>query len=405
MKIKAPAGYLFAGINVAIKRKGKNDLGLILSEREAAAAGVFTTNLYLAAPVIVSRERIKKGRATAVLVNSGNANCAMGQQGLSAAKAASAALSRYLRIKDASVLLASTGVIGEPLAYRKIVDGVPALVSRLGPRNYEDFVSAIMTTDTRPKISGCALKLAGREVRIIGFAKGAGMIQPQMATMLGFVLTDAEIKPALLKLLLRASAKASFNRVTIDGDTSTNDTLFALANGASGVEIVSRGKGWPRFKNAFYGVCLDLAQMIAADGEGASKWFLVEVKGAKSASDAEKIARRIANSPLVKTAISAADPNWGRIIAAAGISGAKFNVDKTSLRLVSADGRTRLEIFKAGRRSAGYQGMAAEKRAVQLLKQSGFKILFDAGAGKHRFEMITCDFTQEYVRINAEYRS
>jgi len=404
-KQKPAKGFLFAGINVAIKRNGKNDLGLILSETEASAAAVFTANLFQAAPVLISRSRVRSGKARAILVNSGNANCGTGSDGLKAALKTGAALAKHLRIREWSVLLASTGVIGEPLPFQKIINGIPRLVSCASTQGFEDFETAIMTTDTKKKISCRAVKMAGKEVRILGLAKGAGMIQPQMATMLAFVLTDARVKSHALARLLKESVDTSFNRITVDGDTSTNDTLFALANGASRVSLAPGKPGWMNFSKAIKEVCLELAGMIAADGEGASRWFYVQARGAKTRADAEKIARRIANSPLVKTAISAADPNWGRIIAAAGISGAKFNVQKTSLYLISADGRRRLEILKRGARSLKYRGRARENTAARLLSESGFRILFDAGQGQGDFEMLTCDFTQEYVKLNAEYRS
>jgi len=404
-KLTPPRGFLFAGSNVSIKRPGKNDLGVIISESEASAAAVFTSNLFQAAPVLISRRRIRRGKAWAILVNSGNANCGTGKAGLEAARKTGAALARHLCINQSSILLASTGVIGEPLPYKKIIRGIPKLLERASPRGYEDFETAIMTTDTRKKISSRVFTIRGKEVRLLGLAKGAGMIQPQMATMLGFVLTDAELKPGHLAKLLKQSADVSFNRITIDGDTSTNDTVFALANGASRVAFAPDKPGWNRFSNALKEVCLELAQMIVADGEGASRWFYVQVSGAGSDSEAEKIARRIANSPLVKTAISAADPNWGRIIAAAGISGARFDVRKTRLELIAADGGRRIEILKGGARSSSYQGRNKEDEAARVLSRSGFRIVFDAGRGKGDFEILTCDFTQEYVKINAEYRS
>jgi glutamate N-acetyltransferase / amino-acid N-acetyltransferase len=404
-KIIPPQGFLFSGIAAGIKKNGKKDLGLILAEREATAAAVFTTNLFQAAPVVISKQRVKRGRAIAVLVNSGNANAGTGKEGELAALKTGKALAGLLKTDESKILLASTGVIGEPLPANKIIANLPALIESLDPCGFDDFEQSIMTTDTRKKIAHRNFRLNGKKVRVIGFAKGAGMIQPLMATMLGFVLTDAAISGADLQKLLKQSADLSFNRVTIDGDTSTNDTLFALASGASGVKISQASPGFARFQQAFEGVCSDLAGMIAADGEGASRWFSVIVRGARTGSDAEKIARRIANSPLVKTAISASDPNWGRIIAAAGIAGPRFDVRKTSLHLVPAKGGSALQILKAGARSPGYRGAKQEKQAAKILGESGFKIIFDLGAGKSEFEILTCDFTEQYVRINADYRS
>ena len=404
-KIQVPAGFSFAGLSAGIKKNGKKDLAVAIADKPVSAAAVFTTNLFLAAPVLISKERVKRGKARAILANSGNANCGTGEYGMKAAKQIGLALARQLGIDESEVLLASTGVIGEPLKYQKIIDHIPAVVSSARPGGYDDFVQAIMTTDTRKKISSRAIIGNGKKVRILGFAKGAGMIQPLMATMLGFIFTDAQVSPADLKGLLKKSAQASFNRVTIDGDTSTNDTLYALASGANGAALGPSKPGWKIFAQAFSEVCLDLATKIAEDGEGASRYFYVEVKGAGTAADAEKIARRIANSPLVKTALSAADPNWGRIVAAAGISGARFKIDQSSLALISSDGRKRMEIFKSGARSPKYQTLAEEKKAVIILNKSGFRILFEAGRGRGAFEMITCDFTQDYVKINADYRS
>ncbi len=403
--IYPPKGFLFAGIRAGIKKADQPDLGLIVSENQADAAALFTTNRFQAAPVLISRKRIAKGKAKAVLVNSGNANCGLGAAGLESARKTGKAVSKELGVSESAILLASTGVIGEPFPADKICAAIPALVKSLNPFGYQDFTRAIMTTDTREKISFRALKVSGRQVRILGMAKGAGMIQPQMATMLGFVLTDAQLKPKVLDRILREVVPDTFNRITIDGDTSTNDTLLVLASGASRAQVAPDRPGFDSFRKAFHEVCLELATMMVADGEGASRWYYVKVEGAKKPGDAEKIARRIANSPLVKTAISASDPNWGRIIAAAGIAGVKFDPRKAALFLQSADRVEKLEILKAGARSPSYRGLESEKRAARILGQSGFRILFSLGPGRESFEMITCDFTQEYVRINAEYRS
>jgi glutamate N-acetyltransferase/amino-acid N-acetyltransferase len=355
--------------------------------------------------VKISKQRVKKGRARAILVNSGNANAGLGAAGESAALKTGKALAEKLAVKESMVLLASTGVIGEPFPEHKIIAGIPGLISSLGADRYEEFEESIMTTDTRKKISGRTIRIKGRELRVIGFAKGAGMIQPQMATMLGFLLTDAKLSAPDLKKVLKESAESSFNRVTIDGDTSTNDSLFVLASGAAGVRVSPSRPGWAEFCEAFCEVCMELAAMIAADGEGASRWYYVRVTGAKTGRDAEKIARRIANSPLVKTAVSASDPNWGRIIAAAGIAGPKFDVNKSGVYLLGAKGKPRLEIFKSGARSANYRGPEKEKAAAGILRESGFKVVFEVGQGKADCEIITCDFTEQYVRINADYRS
>ena len=403
--IYPPKGFLFSGIQAGIKKVLKNDLGLIVSENAAQASAMFTTNLFLAAPVVISGRRIRNGQAKVILVNSGNANAGLGKAGIISARKTSHALAQELGIKESLILLASTGVIGEPFPADKICSKIPELVKNLNPFGYQEFYRAIMTTDTKEKISYCSLRVQGKEVRILGMSKGAGMIQPKLATMLGFVLTDAQVKSKFLDRLLRETAPETFNRITIYGDTSTNDSLFFLAGGASRVSLSPGQPGWSRFCNGFRQVCLELATMMVADGEGVSRWFYVEVKGARTRPEAEKIARRIANSPLLKTAVSASDPNWGRIIAAAGIAGVKFNPELASVYFESADRKERLEIFKLGARSPKYQGRESEKRASRILSQAGFRIIFELKEGKGSFEIITCDFTEDYVRINAAYRS
>lgn len=403
--IYPPKGFLFSGIIAGIKKKHKNDLGLILSQKPASASAVFTTNVFLAAPVLISKQRIKAGTAQAILVNSGNANAGLGNEGIVSAKKTSKALAQKLGIKESMILLASTGVIGEKFPAEKIKNAIPKLVQNLNPDGVLEFTRAIMTTDTREKISSRKIQIQGKDVRILGIAKGAGMIQPKMATMLGFLMTDAEASPDTLNQLLKQIVPHTFNRITIDGDTSTNDSLFLLANGASKVKIAPDKPGWNSFRNALYQICLELATMMVADGEGVTRYFYVQVNGAKSKSDAEKIARQIANSPLLKTAISASDPNWGRIIAAAGIAGVKFNPNHASVFLLSPNGKNRMEIFKHGARSKKYQGLKQEKRASKILSKNGFKIIFHLESGKESFEMISCDLTEQYVRINASYRT
>ncbi len=400
-----PKGFLFAGISAGIKKVPKNDLGLIVSEKVCEAAGVFTSNLFLAAPVLISKQRIKSGKAKAILVNSGNANAGLGNDGIVWAKKTTRALAKELKIKESLVLAASTGVIGEPFPSEKICAALPDLIKSLNPFGYQEFTRAIMTTDTKEKISYRSFRVRGKEIRILGISKGAGMIQPKMATMLGFIITDAKVKSKWLKQLLSETVPDTFNRISIDGDTSTNDSLFLLAGGASRVALAPDQPGWTRFRGALAQVCLELATMMVADGEGVSRYFYVQVKGAKTKPDAEAVSRRIANSPLVKTAISASDPNWGRIIAAAGNAGVKFNPDRVSVSLISDDRKEKVEIFKLGARSKTYRGLELEKKASQILGRSGFQILVELDRGRESFEMITCDFTEEYVRINASYRS
>jgi len=405
-KISPPLGFLFAGISAGIKKNQEKDLGLIHSLKPANAVGVFTQNRFLASPVIISRERLKKSRsrARAILVNSGNANCGLGERGIKDALQISRRLEKELGLKAEQILLASTGVIGEPLPVKRICQVIPKLKDLLRENGFRDFAQAILTTDTRKKIAFRQIQIQNSQIRILGIAKGAGMIQPELATMLGFILTDAQVLAQDLKKLLKEKVQESFNRITVDGDTSTNDTVFALANGAGGLKLKPEEKGWQEFARAFGEVCWELAEMIAQDGEGASRWFYVLVKGAGSKRDAEKIARKIANSPLVKTAIYARDPNWGRILASAGGAGVKFDSKKVQLYLEAGSGKAKLIVFEDGAVAKNYLSVG-EKKAKKILSQSGFKIVLDLNQGGESFEILTCDLTEKYVKINAEYRS
>jgi len=405
-KIFSPEGFLFAGISAGIKKNQKRDLGLIYSLKPASAVGVFTKNKFLASPVIISRKRLKKSgsKARAILVNSGNANCGLGKRGDKDALQISQKLEKELGLNAEQILLASTGVIGEPLPVKKICQAIPGLKNSLREDGFNDFAQAILTTDTRKKIAFRQIQIQNSRIRILGIAKGAGMIQPDLATMLGFILTDAGVSSRDLKRLLKEKVNNSFNRITVDGDTSTNDTVFALANGASGLKLKPEEKGWKEFALAFGEVCRELAEMIVQDGEGASRWFYVLVKGAGSKRDAEKIARKIANSPLVKTAIYARDPNWGRILASAGGAGVKFDLKEIQLYLEADSGKAKLIVFEDGAVAKNYLSVG-EKKAQKLLSQSGFKIVLDLNQGEESFEILTCDLTEKYVKINAEYRS
>ena len=406
MIIHIPKGFLFAGICSGIKKDFRKDLGLIFSSSLATVASVFTENSFQASPVIVSRDRLKQSgsKARAILVNSGNANCGLGKRGIKDALKISKVLEKKLKLKESEILLASTGVIGEPLPVEKICQALPELVSKLSEDGCRDFAQAIMTTDSKEKISSCGFKISGKKVNILGFAKGAGMIQPHLATMLAFILTDAQVSARPLKMLLKKAVAESFNRITVEGDTSTNDTVFALANGASGVKLNPDLAEWEEFEKGFIKVCKELARKIVEDGEGATKWFVVQVKGAKTKSDAEKIARKIANSPLVKTAIYASDPNWGRIIASAGSAGVKFNSSKIKLIFEEPESKRRIVVLKNGAVINEYL-KKGEQKAKSILKKSGFKIILELGEGGEEFEVLTCDLTEAYIRINAEYRS
>ncbi|MGH7248820.1 MAG: bifunctional glutamate N-acetyltransferase/amino-acid acetyltransferase ArgJ, partial [Pseudomonadota bacterium] len=316
------------------KTEGALDVGLVFSEaEETAAAAVFTTNLVAAAPVVLSRANLKSnhGWARAALANAGNANAATGKAGYQASLATAKETARLLQIPENQVLVASTGVIGVPLDARRIQAALPTLCASLSAEWGDDFARAIMTTDTFPKCCVLRARINGKTAHIAGVAKGAGMIHPRMATMLAFITTDVAVRPRDLQRFLRLAADASFNRITVDGDTSTNDTVLVLASGLSGVQVAPGGRAAATFLEGLTQLSKELGRMIARDGEGAKKLVTIKVRGAKTAADADRAARAIANSALVKTAIAGSDPNWGRILCAAGYSGAKFDPAKTDI--------------------------------------------------------------------------
>jgi glutamate N-acetyltransferase / amino-acid N-acetyltransferase len=398
-----PRGFRFAATACGLKKNNRLDLALISSDLPAAAAGVFTTNLVQAAPVVLSRAHVRRsaGAARAIVVNSGNANCATGPAGTVAARATAARVARELGCKAEQVLVCSTGVIGVPLRVERILRAVPGLARAVAavPGAFRQLTRAIMTTDTRPKWAAANCRIGGKRVRLLGCAKGAGMIHPQMATMLAFVLTDASAQPRTLQRALREVVGRTFNAITIDGDTSTNDTLLLLANGASGAPRVARkGRGYPRFVVALEKVCRALALAIVADGEGAKRVVEIEVRGAPSDRAAEQVARTIAGSPLVKTALAGADPNWGRILAAAG---------RAPLSKKDAFDPARVEVRLAGMtvcrrgREHPFNERAAHRRLLRLY----VPIVVDLKRGPGRACIWTCDFTADYVRINASYRT
>ena len=317
-----PLGFTFAATACGLK-KACLDLALLTSDTVATAAAVFTTNRVQAAPVRLSREHLQKSghKIRGVIVNSGNANCCTGPQGIAASRKTAVELARSLRCRPDEILVCSTGVIGLPLRVERILRAIPKLAQSRSSdaAAFEQFTQAIMTTDTRPKWAAAKCRIGGKEIRILGCAKGSGMIEPNMATMLGFLATDAAISPALLSKGLRTAVSRTFNAITVDGDTSTNDTVTLLANSESGTRKISSEDGdYRRFCAALEVVCKSLALAIVADGEGAERVIEIEVRGATSDRAADKISRTIANSPLVKTAFAGADPNWGRILAAAG---------------------------------------------------------------------------------------
>lgn len=389
-----PAGYRYASVYAGIRKKKQDDLALITSESVASAAAVFTRNKVQAAPVVLSRKHLELsgGRASAILVNAGNANCAT-RTGDKVASATTKAAAKLLRVPVRQVLPSSTGVIGVELDPALITNALPKLVAGLSADRFSDVARAIMTTDLVPKTSSAEVALSGGAVRIAGMTKGSGMIQPNMATTLGYIMTDAGISPVDCKRLLATANELSYNRISVDGDTSTNDTLVLMANHASGVML--EDQDFDLFQEALTKVAQELASQIARDGEGATKLVTINVSGAPSDEDAVKIARAIANSPLVKTAIAGADPNWGRVISAAGYSGAEFDPRKVDIVMQG------LLVCKGGL-AADF----AEAELTKRLKQKDVQIDFRLrGKGTGRSRFWTCDFTEGYIRINGSYRT
>ena len=394
MENVAVKGFKAAGVASGLKKHGKKDLGLIFSQVPASVAGVFTRNLVQAAPVLIDMERIKSGSCQAIIVNSGNANCCTGEQGMRDAETMARLAASELGISEELVLVASTGVIGEPLPMEKIEAAVPGLVRSLQPEGISDLAMSIMTTDAVPKmVSGKGL-LEDKTFTVIGVAKGAGMIRPDMATMLCFVCTDVEATPEILKEALVKAADRSFNRITIDGDTSTNDTVLVMANGLSGAVIQSLPH-----KNIFQKVLdeifLALAKQLVRDGEGVTKLVEIVVCGALSDPDARKVADTVAHSPLVKTAFFGEDANWGRIMGAVGRAGAE--VDPDNIDVYFDD----VQMVKAGMGC----GKVVEDEATKVLMRPEFVVTIDLNMGRGSDSMFTCDFSVDYVRINADYRS
>ncbi|HEY7825873.1 MAG TPA: bifunctional glutamate N-acetyltransferase/amino-acid acetyltransferase ArgJ [Candidatus Acidoferrales bacterium] len=394
-----PAGFSFAAMHCGLK-KSRPDLAILVSENPATAAAMFTQNRVAAAPVVLSRAHAKKSaqRMRGVVVNSGNANCCSGRRGLAASHETARALARELGKTNAQqILVCSTGVIGVPLRVEKILHGLPHLVQarRGDAAAFTEFAQAIMTTDLRPKWAAAKCRVGGKTVRVAGCAKGSGMIHPNMATMLAFLVTDAIISPDLLARALRSAVEPSFNSITVDGDTSTNDTVIALANGSAGSrKISSVNDDYHKFCAALASVCHSLALAIVADGEGAQRVIEFEVRGAPSDRAADQIARTIANSPLVKTAFAGGDPNWGRILAAAGRSGVAFDPERVAIRLAG------IEVCRRG-----LERRFDEREAHQRMMAKHVPVVVDLRAGTGRARVWTCDFTAEYVRINASYRS
>jgi glutamate N-acetyltransferase / amino-acid N-acetyltransferase len=408
--VTAPVGFLASSVACGIRR-ARPDLSLIVSDRPCSAAAVFTRNLVVAAPIVASREALRAsgGFARAIVVNSGNANACTGDAGLAAARDTARAAARLLQVDESEVLVASTGVIGQRLPVERLLEGLPGAVATLSVEGGADAANAILTTDTRTKESVRRVTTARGTYTIGGMAKGSGMIHPDMATTLAFLTTDAAVAPPLLQRCLSRATDLSFNRMLVDGDTSTNDMIALLANGASGVPIEGAGEHGTdagiraqevesadvaSFQEALTGVLIDLARDVARDGEGATKLITIEVTGARSDEDALRVGRTIAGSPLVKTAVHGADANWGRIVAAAGRAGVP--IDPARLRVALCG----LEVL-----APGFHSDYSEADAHERLLADEITIAVDLGLGSGHATLWTCDFSAEYVAINASYRS
>jgi glutamate N-acetyltransferase/amino-acid N-acetyltransferase len=382
-------------MHCGVKKNSAPDLAMIFSDRPAAAAGVFTRNLVKAAPVLYSQKIIRKRILRAVVVNSGNANAVTGERGYRDAEAMARAAGEGLAVPAEQVAVASTGVIGMFLPIDRIQEGIRRLTGSLSSTGGDEAAQAIMTTDTFPKTVTVKASLSSGEIVIGGMAKGAGMICPDMATLLAFVTTDAAVEAPVLSRMLKRAANNTFNSITVDGDSSTNDTLLVMANGASGIPAITEGTNdYNIFYSALEHVCAELARMIARDGEGATKLVEIRVVDAKRKADAEKIAKTIANSLLVKTALFGNDPNWGRIMAAAGRAGVAIKPERMGIRLGN------LILLKDGS-PLNFD----EQRAKRLLSEKEIIITVSLGAGGESAAVLTCDLSYDYVKINASYRT
>jgi glutamate N-acetyltransferase/amino-acid N-acetyltransferase len=390
-----PQGFLFSACAAGIKASGKPDLALALVPEGASAAAMFTRNQIVAAPVIVGREHLRRGQGLmrALIVNAGNANCATGKQGLKAATSVCRGLAKQIQVSPHRVFPSSTGIIGVQLPVEKIHAALPQLVSSAtaGEHAFDQFANAILTTDTHKKVAAQSITFNQTQVILAGVAKGAGMIHPNMATMLVYLFTDLAASPRELQTCLKEAADQSFNNISIDGDTSTNDTALLLASGKSGVQLKSVRN---EFLTSLTKVCRSLAGQIVADGEGVKHVVRLNIEQARTRGEARQIGRAIANSPLVKTAWAGADPNWGRILAAIGYSGVKINPERINIYL--------------GEQQICRHGAACpfdHDRAHAYMSEPVYEIRIALGAGGAALEFLSCDLTAEYVRINADYSS
>jgi glutamate N-acetyltransferase/amino-acid N-acetyltransferase len=393
MKVR---GFTFSAVEAAIKKPGRLDLAMIFSVVPADIAAVFTTNRVKAAPVLLSMERVAQGKARAIVVNSGNANACTGGQGMTDARETARLVASAAGISEDSVLVASTGVIGKPLPMERIRGAIPGLVDGLPDGSLDDIARSIMTTDTFPKLESVQGEVEGFSYTIAGVAKGAGMIMPNMATMLSFLITDASVEPGFLTQVFRRATDSSFNIISIDGDTSTNDTAILMANGTAGNPTIQAGTPEAeRFEELLRHVLLSLARQIVRDGEGATKFVEIRVVGAQTDSDARTAAMAIANSLLVKTAFFGQDANWGRILAAVGYSGAEIDQDRVAL---SFDDVPMV-------RDGIFVGCDAEERGTEVLRKKEFSVTVDLRLGAGNATVYTSDISHEYVNINADYRT
>ncbi|MBI3303756.1 MAG: bifunctional glutamate N-acetyltransferase/amino-acid acetyltransferase ArgJ [Deltaproteobacteria bacterium] len=387
-------GFQFAGVSCGIKESGKRDLALIYSEAPAVAVGAFTTNRVKAAPVLIGEERLRAGQLQAIVVNSGNANASTGQAGLKVARDSCHLVAQALKIPDRLVIPSSTGKIGVLLPWDKVRRGIEDACRLLSLEGFWDALEGIMTTDAFPKASQRKLAIDGKEVVVAAMAKGAGMIAPNMATMLCYVMTDAYISRAALEQILRNGLADSFNVITVDGDTSTNDTVMLMANGRAGNrEVRAGGLGFTPLNNAVVEVLKEVARLVVKDGEGATKIVDIFVRGAKDDMEAQQVARAVAYSPLVKTAFFGGDPNWGRIVCAVGYAGAEVKPEKVDILIDD------VPIGKNGIST----GAQSEAQAAQVMRQPEFSVTIDLHLGRGRAHVITSDLSLAYVRFNSAY--
>ena len=388
-----PKGFLFSTAEAAIKYSNRKDIALIYSDKEANIAGAFTTNRVQAAPVRLDMKRIKSGKGQAIVVNSGNANACTGKKGMQDAAETAERVAHGLNIKPSLVYVCSTGVIGLPMPMERVRPKISELTDNLGRSNIQDVAAAIMTTDTFPKIVHKKVKIGNKTGTIAGICKGAGMIWPNMATMLCFLMTDIAVEQKTLDKTLKDTVKKSFNRISVDGDRSTNDTVLIMANGMLGNPLITeKSESFNVFKNALHEVTFDLSRLIVKDGEGATKFVEIEVKGARTEADAERAAFAVANSNLVKTAIYGNDPNWGRIMAALGYSGIMVKEGKIDIYF------GKVKVVNRG------IGTGKDEKAAEILKGKKLKITINLNLGRSSVKILTCDLTEEYIRENKAYR-